>query len=64
MTNDANATLPFPSEPGDLDTPENSRSSAKPLGKVAAPPNKESTSEFFYFWVERGRLVERTQAAG
>jgi uncharacterized protein len=31
------------------------------LGKVAAPPNKESTSEFFYFWVERGKLVERTQ---
>lgn len=34
---------------------------AHPLGKVAAPPNKESTSEFFYFWVERGKLVERTQ---
>ncbi len=31
------------------------------LGKVAAPPNKESTSEYFYFWVERGQLVERTQ---
>ncbi len=31
------------------------------LGKVAAPPNRESTSEFFYFWVERGKLVERTQ---
>ena len=33
----------------------------EPLGKVAAPPNKESTSEFFYFWVERGKLVERSQ---
>jgi DNA helicase HerA-like ATPase len=32
-----------------------------PLGKVAAPPNRESTSECFYFWVERGKLVERTQ---
>jgi uncharacterized protein len=35
------------------------RSSA--LGRVAAPPDKESTSDFFYFWVERGKLVERTQ---
>jgi hypothetical protein len=32
-----------------------------PLGKVAAPPNKESTSEVFYFWVARGRFVERSQ---
>ncbi len=31
------------------------------LGRVAAPPNKESTSDFFYFWVERGKLVERGQ---
>jgi uncharacterized protein len=31
------------------------------LGKVAAPPNKESTSEHFYFWVEREKLAERTQ---
>jgi hypothetical protein len=41
--------------------PEDAASVAQPLGKVAAPPNKESTSEFFYFWVERGKLVERTQ---
>jgi uncharacterized protein len=34
---------------------------AEPLGKVAAPPNKESTSEIFYFWVARGKLVERSQ---
>jgi hypothetical protein len=31
------------------------------LGKVAAPPNKECTSEHFYFWVERERVAERTQ---
>ena len=31
------------------------------LGRVTAPPNKESTSDFFYFWVERGKLVERGQ---
>lgn len=31
------------------------------LGKVAAPPNKESTSDHFYFWVERDKLAERTQ---
>jgi hypothetical protein len=35
--------------------------SAEPLGRVAAPPNKESTSDFFYFWVGRGKLVERGQ---
>ncbi len=31
------------------------------LGRVAAPPNKEATSELFYFWVARDQLVERTQ---
>lgn len=31
------------------------------LGRVAAPPNREATSECFYFWVGRGKLVERTQ---
>lgn len=31
------------------------------LGRVAAPPNRESTSDFFYFWVERDKLVERGQ---
>ena len=31
------------------------------LGKVAAPPDKEATSEAFYFWAARGRVVERTQ---
>ena len=28
------------------------------IGRVASPPQLESTSEQFYFWVERGRLVE------
>ena len=31
------------------------------LGKVAAPPDKEATSDQFYFWAARGRVVERTQ---
>ncbi|HEY3787324.1 MAG TPA: ATP-binding protein, partial [Urbifossiella sp.] len=31
------------------------------LGKVAAPPNKEATSDLFYFWIARDQLVERTQ---
>jgi hypothetical protein len=31
------------------------------LGRVAAPPFKESTSDFFYFWVERSKVVERGQ---
>jgi hypothetical protein len=40
---------------------ESSRPGAVALGKVAAPPNKEATSEVFHFWVARGQLVERTQ---
>ena len=31
------------------------------LGKVASPPNKESTCDEFYFWVRRDAVVERTQ---
>ncbi|MBX9583509.1 MAG: ATP-binding protein [Gemmataceae bacterium] len=31
------------------------------LGKVAAPPDKEATSDEFYFWAARDRVVERTQ---
>ncbi|MCA9072101.1 MAG: ATP-binding protein [Planctomycetaceae bacterium] len=31
------------------------------IGKVASPPNKESTSEEFYFWVRDDVLVERGQ---
>src|SRR5262249_10102872 len=42
-------------------TPGHGPPHAEPLGKVAAPPDKESTSEVFYFWVARGKLVERTQ---
>jgi hypothetical protein len=44
-----------------LDASDTHPHSGEPLGKAAAPPGKESTSEFFYFWVERGKLVERTQ---
>jgi uncharacterized protein len=32
-----------------------------PLGRVAAPPQHESTSGVFYFWVDREQGVERTQ---
>ncbi len=31
------------------------------LGRVAAPPEHESTSSVFYFWVDRNQSVERTQ---
>jgi hypothetical protein len=31
------------------------------IGRVASPPQLESTSEEFYFWVQRDRLVEKTQ---
>ena len=34
---------------------------AAALGKVAAPPHKESTSDHFFCWVQRDKLVERTQ---
>src|SRR5262249_34869188 len=44
-----------------LDLQGDGRAGAERLGKVAAPPNKESTSEVFYFWVETGKLCERTQ---
>ena len=33
----------------------------KPLGRVAAPPEHESTSGVFFFWVDKDRGVERTQ---
>jgi hypothetical protein len=32
-----------------------------PLGRVAAPPECESTSSTFYFWVDKKQSVERTQ---
>ena len=38
-------------------SPDNRR----PLGRVAAPPEHESTSAVFYFWVYKGCAVERTQ---
>src|SRR2546421_1052938 len=31
------------------------------IGRVAAPPQLESTPEHFHFWVERSRLVEANQ---
>jgi DNA helicase HerA-like ATPase len=34
---------------------------ASPLGRVAAPPDHESTSGTFFFWVDREQGVERTQ---
>lgn len=43
------------------DTPDADTGRCQLLGRVAAPPTKESTSDFFYFWVERGKLVERGQ---
>jgi DNA helicase HerA-like ATPase len=59
--NDVDGAVPALGDLSDFDLPESSRTDARRLGKVAAPPNKESTSEFFYFWVERDKLVERTQ---
>ena len=44
-----------------LDASDIDQRGADLLGRVAAPPNKESTSDVFYFWVERGKLVERGQ---
>lgn len=36
-------------------------SAPNPLGRVAAPPEHESTSGTFYFWVDKAQAVERTQ---
>lgn len=38
-----------------------SQDDRRPLGRVAAPPEHESTSAVFYFWVYKGCAVERTQ---
>jgi hypothetical protein len=59
--NEINVAVPVLADLQGLDLQVNGRAVAQRLGKVAAPPNKESTSEFFYFWVERGKLCERTQ---
>lgn len=34
---------------------------SKVIGRVASPPQLESTSEQFYFWVQRNQVVEKTQ---
>jgi hypothetical protein len=36
-------------------------SSSGVIGKVASPPQRESTSEEFYFWVAPDQLVEKSQ---
>jgi uncharacterized protein len=50
-------------EPGNTESlaPPADVTAAGPLGRVAAPPEYESTSGVFYFWVDRRRSVERTQ---
>lgn len=35
--------------------------SSQIIGRVASPPQLESTSEQFYFWVQRNQVVEKTQ---
>lgn len=52
--------LPGP-EPAAAGTTAPASGAAAPLGRVAAPPEHESTSGGFYFWVDRDRTVERTQ---
>jgi hypothetical protein len=59
--NDVNTAVPVLADLQGLDLQGDGRAGAERLGKVAAPPNKESTSEYFYFWVEKGKLCERTQ---
>ena len=34
---------------------------SKVIGRVASPPQLESTSDQFYFWVQRNKVVEKTQ---
>jgi hypothetical protein len=38
-----------------------SASGGEVIGRVAAPPQLESTPEHFHFWVERNRIVESNQ---
>jgi hypothetical protein len=53
---------PNSSEPNDsLQPAPQGASSTRIIGKVASPPQKESTSDKFHFWVKRGELVEKTQ---
>lgn len=59
--NTITAGLPALGELSGVEAAEHDTPDVLRLGKVAAPPNKESTSAYFYFWVERGKLVERTQ---
>jgi DNA helicase HerA-like ATPase len=59
--NDSKPAQPARGDLSDLPVPASNREKYRRLGKVAAPPNRESTSEFFYFWVEREKIVERTQ---
>jgi hypothetical protein len=61
QANDVAAEVLTVDGPSELDTPGGPGGEDDLLGRVAAPPNKESTSDFFYFWVERGKLVERGQ---
>jgi hypothetical protein len=42
-------------------SPDGKVSGVAPLGRVAAPPEYESTSGVFFFWVDRSQSVERTQ---
>lgn len=35
--------------------------SLEPIGRVAAPPDKEATTGEFFFWVHHDKTVERTQ---
>jgi DNA helicase HerA-like ATPase len=42
-------------------SPTSPTSPGTPLGRVSAPPDQESTSGQFYFWVDRNAGVERTQ---
>jgi uncharacterized protein len=48
-------------EPDLSDSAESCTVGSRVIGKVASPPQKESTSDKFYFWVRRGELVEKTQ---
>jgi hypothetical protein len=54
-------TSAFPDSELPLPLPAVVAGDSVPLGRVAAPPERESTSGRFYFWVDRKQFVERTQ---
>lgn len=51
--NDTQTDRPAPPEPAAVESPV--------VGKIASPPQRESTTEQFWFWIPDTQLIEKTQ---